>query len=155
MANEIKVDPQMLAEFIKLNKNIFEAPNFAKSLDEINLEITPYEVVYSEGKVRLLHFNPLVQKQLKTPLVIAYALINRFHILDIHSKKSWVKHLLNKGIDVYLIDWGTPTQINRHEGFDDYVNGYMDNCIDFVRKETLSNTVSLQGYCTGGTLSTV
>lgn len=155
MANEIRVDAKLLAEFIKLNKNIMEAPSLAQSLEEIDLEITPYEVVYSEGKVRLLHFSPLSTKQVKTPLVIAYALINRFHILDIHPKKSWVRSLLNQGIDVYLIDWGTPTQINRHEGFDDYVNGYMDNCIDFVRKESMSDKVSLQGYCTGGTLATV
>src|SRR5215831_2666282 len=132
-----------------------EAPKLAESLEEINLEMTPYEVVYSEGKVRLLHFSPLVEKQLKTPLVIAYALINRFHILDIHPKKSWIRNLLNQGVDIYLIDWGTPTQIDRHQGFDDYVNGYMDNCIDFAMKESSSDNVSLQGYCTGGTLSTV
>src|SRR5574340_172613 len=108
MANEIKLDPRLLAEFIKLNKNILDAPNLAQSLEEIDLEVTPHEVVYSEGKIRLLHFSPLAQKQ-----------------------------------------------INRHEGFDDYVNGYMDNCIDFVRKESASDKISLQGYCTGGTLSTV
>ena len=155
MASEIRVDPKLLAEFITLNKNILEAPNLAQSLDEINLEVTPYEVVHSEDKVRLLHFSPLADKQMKTPLVIAYALVNRFHIFDIHPKKSWIRNLLTQGVDVYLIDWGTPTQINQHEGFDDYVNGYMDNCIDFVRKESSSDKISLQGYCTGGTLSTV
>ena len=155
MTSEIRIDPKLLAEFITLNKNILEAPNLAQSLDEINLEGTPYEVVYSEDKVRLLHFSPLADKQMKTPLVIAYALVNRFHIFDIHPKKSWIRNLLTQGVDVYLIDWGTPTQINQHEGFDDYVNGYMDNCIDFVRKESSADKVSLQGYCTGGTLSTV
>lgn len=155
MANEIKVDPKLLAEFLQLNKNIIEAPNLAQSLEEIDLEITPYEVAYAEGKVRLLHFSPLAPRKVKTPLLIAYALINRFHILDIHPKKSWVRNLLTQGLDVYLIDWGTPTQINKHEGFDDYVNGYMDNCVDFVKKESASDKVSLQGYCTGGTLSTI
>ncbi|MGB9124203.1 MAG: class III poly(R)-hydroxyalkanoic acid synthase subunit PhaC [Nitrosotalea sp.] len=155
MANEIRIDPKLLAEFITLNKNILEAPKLAQSLDEINLEITPYEVVYTEDKVRLLHFSPLSEKQMKNPLVIAYALVNRFHIFDIHPKKSWIRNLLTQGVDVYLIDWGTPTQINQHEGFDDYVNGYMDNCVDFVRKESSSDKISLQGYCTGGTLSTV
>ncbi|TRZ78793.1 MAG: class III poly(R)-hydroxyalkanoic acid synthase subunit PhaC [Nitrosopumilales archaeon] len=155
MTSEIRIDPKLLAEFITLNKNILEAPNLAQSLDEINLEVTPYEVVHSEDKVRLLHFSPLADKQMKTPLVIAYALVNRFHIFDIHPKKSWIRNLLTQGVDVYLIDWGSPTQINQHEGFDDYVNGYMDNCIDFVRKESSSDTISLQGYCTGGTLSTV
>ena len=155
MESELKIDPKLFEEFLQINKNIIDAPNLASALEEINLEMTPYEVVYSEDKVRLLHFTPLVQNTIKTPLVIAYALINRFHILDIHPKKSWVKNLLNQGFDVYLIDWGTPTEIDRHQGFDDYVNGYMDNCIDFAIKESSTNAVSLQGYCTGGTLSTV
>lgn len=155
MTNEIKVDPKLFAEFIQLNKNILEAPNLADALAEIDLEMTPYEVVYSEGKVRLLHFSPLVERQVKTPLVIAYALINRFHILDIHPKKSWVRNLLGQGFDVYLIDWGTPTEIDRHQGFDDYVNDYMDNCVDYAIKESATAKVSLQGYCTGGTLSTI
>src|SRR5579883_3674043 len=155
MTNEIRVDPKVIAEFIKLNANIFEAPNFAKSLEEVDLETTPYEVVYSEGKVRLLHFVPQVQRQLKTPLVIAYALVNRFHILDIHPRKSWVRNLLNQGIDVYLIDWGTPTALDKYLGFDDYVNIYMDNCVDFISNEAGVDKVSLQGYCTGGTLATV
>jgi polyhydroxyalkanoate synthase len=86
MASEIRIDPKLLAEFITLNKNILEAPKLAQSLDEINLEITPYEVVHTEDKVRLLHFSPLSEKQMKTPLVIAYALVNRFHIFDIHPK---------------------------------------------------------------------
>lgn len=155
MTTDIRVDPKLLAEFLRINKNIIEAPNLANALEEINLEMTPYEVVYTEDKVRLLHFSPSVPLQVKTPLVITYALINRFHILDIHPKKSWIRNLLNQGFDIYLIDWGTPTQIDRHLGFDDYVNGYMDNCIDFAMKESASNKVSLQGYCTGGTLATV
>jgi polyhydroxyalkanoate synthase len=155
MTNEIKIDTKLLAEFMQLNRNILDAPNFANAFEEIDLEVTPYEVVFTDDKVRLLHYKPTVGKQMKIPFVITYALINRFHILDIHPKKSWVRNLLNQGIDLYLIDWGTPTEINRHEGFDDYVNGYMDNCVDFVLKESASDKVSLQGYCTGGTLATV
>lgn len=155
MESELKIDPKLFEEFLQINKNIIDAPNLASALEEINLEMTPYEVVYSEDKVRLLHFAPQIQQTIKTPLVIAYALINRFHILDIHPKKSWIKNLLNQGFDLYLIDWGTPTEIDRHQGFDDYVNGYMDNCIDFAIKESASDKVTLQGYCTGGTLSTV
>ena len=71
MANEIRIDPKLLAEFITLNKNILDAPNLAQSLEEINLEVTPYEVVHTEDKVRLLHFSPLAAKQMKTPLVIS------------------------------------------------------------------------------------
>ncbi|HLC09692.1 MAG TPA: alpha/beta fold hydrolase, partial [Nitrosopumilaceae archaeon] len=155
MENELKIDPKLVAEFFKFNKNMIEAPKMVPAPDEINLEMTPYDVAYSEDKIRLLHFNSPTQKQYQTPLVIVYALVNRYHILDIQPHKSWVRNLLNQGYDVYMIDWGTPSNIDKYLGFDDYVNGYIDNCVDFVCNEASVNKVSMQGYCTGGTLATV
>ncbi|HSA97572.1 MAG TPA: class III poly(R)-hydroxyalkanoic acid synthase subunit PhaC [Candidatus Nitrosotenuis sp.] len=149
------IDPRLVEEFLSFTKNVTEAPKFVPAPDEITLESTPFDVAYEEDKVRLLHFRPLVAKQVRIPLVISYAVINRYHILDIQSKKSWVRKLLEEGIDVYMIDWGAPTNINKYLDFDDYVNSYMDNCIDFVRKESSVDSVSLQGYCTGGTLATI
>ena len=53
-----------------------------------------------------------------------------------------------------MVDWGTPTNMDKYQDFDDYTNGYLDNCIEFVKQETSSDKVSLQGYCTGGTIAT-
>ncbi|MGI0047156.1 MAG: class III poly(R)-hydroxyalkanoic acid synthase subunit PhaC [Nitrosotalea sp.] len=155
MASELRIDPRILEEFLQMNKNILEAPKLVAAPDEISMEMTPYDVVYSEGKMRLLHFNSPQQKLVRTPLLITYALINRYHILDIHPQKSWVKNMLEQGLDVYLIDWGTPTKMDRYLGFDDYVNNYMDNCVNFILNESSVDKVSMQGYCTGGTLATV
>ncbi|MFZ1077773.1 MAG: class III poly(R)-hydroxyalkanoic acid synthase subunit PhaC [Nitrosotalea sp.] len=155
MESELRIDPRILEEFLQMNRNILDAPKLVAAPDEISMEMTPYDVVYSEGKMRLLHFNSSQKKQVKTPLLITYALINRYHILDIHPQKSWVRNMLEQGLDVYLIDWGTPTTMDRYLGFDDYVNGYMDNCVDFILNESGVDKVSMQGYCTGGTLATV
>lgn len=155
MESELKIDPRILEEFIQMNRNIMDAPKLVAAPDEISLEMTPYDVVYSEGKMRLLHFNSGQPRQVRTPLLIAYAVINRYHILDIHPQKSWVRNMIDQGLDVYLIDWGTPTKLDTYLGFDDYVNGYMDNCVDFILNESEINKVSMQGYCTGGTLATV
>jgi len=149
------IDPRLMEEFLNFTKNVTEAPKLVSAPDEITLESTPFDIAYEEDKVRLLHFKPLVEKQVKIPLVISYAIINRYHILDIQSKKSWVRKLLEEGIDVYMIDWGNPTNIDKYLDFDDYVNTYMENCIDFVRKESDVDSVSLQGYCTGGTIATI
>jgi len=67
---------------------VIEAPKLVAAPDEIKLETTPYDVAHTEDKVRLLHYKPTTEKQLHTPLIIAYALINRYHILDIHPKKK-------------------------------------------------------------------
>ncbi|HXG73406.1 MAG TPA: class III poly(R)-hydroxyalkanoic acid synthase subunit PhaC [Candidatus Nitrosotenuis sp.] len=149
------IDPRLVQEFLTFTKNVADAPKLVPAPDEITLESSPYDVVYEEDKVRLLHFRPLVEKQAKVPLVISYAIINRYHILDIQPKKSWVRKMLEGGIDTYMIDWGNPSNINKYLDFDDYVNTYMDNCIEYVRNETDSKNVSVQGYCTGGTIATI
>ena len=155
MSSEIKIDPKVMEEILRFSRNVAEAPKLVAAPNEIKLETTPYDVAYKEDKVRLLHFKSLTEKQIRTPLVIAYALINRYHILDIHPKKSWVKNLLEQGLDVYMIDWGTPSNIDKYMDFDDYVNGYLDNCVEFVKEESRTAKVSLQGYCTGGTLASI
>jgi len=155
VSSEIKIDPKIIKEILQFNKNVIEAPKFVTAPNELKLESTPYDVVYEEDKVRLLHYRSLTEKQIHTPLIIAYALINRYHILDIHPKKSWVRNLLEQGIDVYMIDWGTPSNIDKFLDMDDYVNGYLNNCIEFVKDESDIEKVSLQGYCTGGTLATI
>ena len=155
MSSEIKIDPKVMEEILRFTRNVAEAPKLVAAPNEIKLETTPYDVAYEEDKVRLLHFKSLTEKQIRTPLVIAYALINRYHILDIHPKKSWVKNLLEQGLDVYMIDWGTPSNIDKYMDFDDYVNGYLDNCVEFVKEESRTAKVSLQGYCTGGTLASI
>ena len=155
MSSEIKIDPKVMEEILRFSRNVAEAPKLVAAPNEIKLETTPYDVAYEEDKVRLLHFKSLTEKQIRTPLVIAYALINRYHILDIHPKKSWVKNLLEQGLDVYMIDWGTPSNIDKYMDFDDYVNGYLDNCVEFVKEESGTAKVSLQGYCTGGTLASI
>jgi len=155
MQNESSIDPKIIEEILKFSRNIAEAPKLVTVPDEINLESTENEVAYEEDKMRLLHYKPLTSKQIHTPLVITYALINRYHILDIHPKKSWVRNLLEQGFDVYMIDWGTPSDMDKYLDFDDYVNGYLDNVVEFVKQESSADKISLQGYCTGGTLAAV
>jgi len=150
-----RFDPKIIGEFLNFGRNITEAPMKISIPHEVRIGSTEFDVVYKEDKMRLLHFKPLTAKQVKTPLLIVYAIINRYHIFDIDPKKSWVKNLLEQGFDLYMIDWGTPTSLDKFLGFDDYVNGYLDNCVDFICDEADVKKISMQGYCTGGTLATV
>ena len=155
MSNENRFDPKLIGEFLNLGRNMAEAPMKVSVPHDIDIGLTEFDVVYKEDRIRLLHFKPLTDKQVKIPIVISYAIINRYHIFDIDPKKSWVKNLLEQVFDVYMIDWGTPTNFDKYLGFEEYVNGYLDNCIEFVCDEADVNQVSLHGYCTGGTLATV
>ena len=155
MTLETSVNESIIGDFLNFNRNIAEIPSRISVPHEVKMDTCEYDVVYKEDRIRMLHYKPLTSKQIKTPLVISYAIVNRYHIFDIDSKKSWIRNLLESGIDVYMIDWGTPSKMDKFLGFDEYVNDYLDNCIENVCDRSGVNKVSLQGYCTGGTLAAV
>lgn len=129
-------------------------PALLSSLQETNYKTTPYDVVYEEDNVKILHYKAMTERLHKTPLLIVYALVNRHYILDIETRSA-IRNLLNQGFDIYLIDWGTAGSKERSLTIDDYVNGYIDRCVDVVRNQSNSDKVSLFGYCMGGTFSTI
>jgi polyhydroxyalkanoate synthase len=93
-------------------------------------------VVYQEDRVKLKHYLPRTKIRYQTPLLVVYALINRETMLDLQPGRSVVERFLAAGIDLYMIDWGYPTRKDRFLGFDDHINGYMDNIVDFIRDRT-------------------
>ncbi len=155
MQSDPRLDPRIIEEMIRFGENVVKAPRMVAAPDEINMEVTPHSVVQKIDKTRLLRYKPLTDRQHRTPLLISYALINRFHILDIHPQKSWIRNLLLQGFDVYVLDWGTPTNMDKYLDFDDYVNGYLDYYVEYIKNESAVEKISLQGYCTGATITTV
>ena len=155
MTQEFDSVPTIIGDFLNFNRNLAELSTKVTVPHEVKIGSCPYDVVYEEDRIRMLHYKPLTSKQIQTPLVISYAIVNRFHIFDIDPKKSWIRYLLENGFDVYMIDWGTPTNMDKFLGFDDYVNDYLDNCVEYACDQSSVDKVSLQGYCTGGTLATV
>ena len=122
-----------------------------------NIEVgeTPNEVLVETRAYRLLHYQQMVSKTAKTPILVVYALINRSYVLDLQRDKSWIRSLLSQGFDVYLIDWKAPTMADKYVSFDDYVNCYIDDCVDTVLKKSKVEKLTLHGYCMGGTMSTM
>lgn len=115
---------------------------------------TQADVVYREDKMRLLHYGGRADRKNihNTPVLIVYALINRHIMLDLEPGRSFIQNLLNEGLDVYLIDWGYPTGADRYLNLDDYVNGYLDNAVQWIRSRTGPKAqVNLMGVCMGGT----
>ena len=115
------------------------------------------EEVLRIGKMRLFHYKPVVtgKKVVKTPLLITYALVNRQYMMDIQPDRSVIKSFLEGGLDVYVIDWGYPTGEDMYMSMDDYINWYMDDCVNFIRKEKKVDKINLLGVCQGGTFSTI
>ena len=122
---------------------------------DTEMATTPYEVVYQEDRVKLKHYTPVTDIQLRTPLMVVYALINRETMLDLQPGRSVVQSFLNDGIDLYMVDWGYPTRKDRYLTIDDHVNGYMDNMVDFIRERHDLRKINLMGICMGGTFSVI
>jgi polyhydroxyalkanoate synthase len=120
---------------------------------DVEVGNTPHETIDETRIYRLLHYMPMVSRTAKTPLLLVYALINRSYILDLQPDKSWIRSLLKQGFDVYLIDWKPPSSVDKYVSFDDYVNYYMDDCLDIVLDKSFTDKVTLHGYCMGSTMS--
>jgi poly[(R)-3-hydroxyalkanoate] polymerase subunit PhaC len=119
----------------------------------IDVGILSHEIVDETRLYKLLHYRPLVSRTAKTPIVFVYALMNKSYILDLQPDKSWLRNLLTQGFNVYLIDWKTPTNIDKYASFDDYVNFYIDDCVNLVSKENSVEKLTLHGYCLGSTMA--
>ena len=134
-------------------------------LDKYNAEViravlemqeTPHEVVYRIDDVRLLHYFDLWHNgsavKYGTPLVIVYAPVNSYHIMDIRRGRSIVEHFVSAGFDVYVVDWGR--QLNNKPSLSDYID-YIHKSIEEVKKITHSKQVNILGYSWGGVLSMI
>jgi polyhydroxyalkanoate synthase subunit PhaC len=120
---------------------------------DFSVGTTPSEIIFREDKMKLIHYIPTVEKPHPVPILIVYALVNRYYILDIQPDKSVIKKLLDEGFDVYVIDWGYPSGVDRYLTLDDYVNGYINNAVDKIRERSRLDKITLLGVCQGGTFS--
>jgi polyhydroxyalkanoate synthase len=152
-AKETKKEPTVAEEVKKIYRKLEKTKNILHVAGDIEVGQTPHEVLAETRTYRLLHYQQMVSKTAKTPILVVYALINRSYVLDLQNDKSWVKSLLSQGFDVYLIDWKTPTAADKYVSFDDYVNCYIDDCVDIVLKKTKVDKLTLHGYCMGATMS--
>ena len=116
---------------------------------------TPCDVVYRENKLRLLHYHQQVKNVQPIPLLIVSPMINRYYVLDLKPGRSLVEYLLQRGIDVYMLDWGIPGPEDRHLTWDHFIQVYLHHCIERVADAAQGQRISLLGYCMGGTMATI
>jgi polyhydroxyalkanoate synthase len=114
---------------------------------------TPKEEVFRLDHVRLYRYAPERPGPITTPLLISYAMVNRPYMVDLQEDRSLVRNLLARGIEVYLVDWGYPGPLERWVTLDDYIDDYLDRCIDEVRRRSGKPAVNVLGICQGGALA--
>ena len=122
-------------------------------LGDVEVGASAKEAIYEEDKLVLYRFRPQAKVTNPIPVLIVYALVNRPYMLDLQEDRSIIRSLLRGGLDVYLVDWGYPDSADRYLTLDDYINGYIDRCVDVIRDRHGLDAINLMGVCQGGTFS--
>jgi polyhydroxyalkanoate synthase len=110
---------------------------------------TPADVVHAENKWRLLRYRRSTPARYATPVLFVPSLINRHYVLDLLPGKSFAGWLVERGHDVYCIDWGTPSDEDRFLSFDDVCDRYLGRALH------RTGNAHVLGYCMGGTLAAI
>ncbi len=138
------------AEFVEKLSKVDDAN---RRVADVEVGTTPSKVVYEENKLELLHYEPRTENQHDVPILFVYALFNKPFILDLQPDRSVIRTFLDHGFDVYMIDWNEPTLLDHTLTFEDYIDGYLDNCVDVVCERSGREAINLFGYCMGGAFS--
>ncbi|MBB3034847.1 PHA/PHB synthase family protein [Alteriqipengyuania lutimaris] len=115
-----------------------------------NIATTPGHVVYETPLYQLIQYEPTTEKVLATPLVIFPPWINRFYILDLNEKKSFVRWAVGQGLTVFMVSWKSADASMKDVVWDDYIAAQID-AIDHVKKRLGQPAVHAIGYCVAGT----
>jgi polyhydroxyalkanoate synthase subunit PhaC len=117
-----------------------------------NIAVTPGKVIFQNDLMQLLQYNPTTETALKRPLLIVPPWINKFYILDLREKNSFIKWAVEQGHTVFVISWVNPDEKLAAKGFDDYMVEGPLAALDAIEKATGERDVNAIGYCLGGTL---
>lgn len=126
-----------------------------QQIDNIDIATTPKQLVWSQDKVKMYHYERETPVKCTTPVLVSFAMLNRQDVLDLQPDRSLMKKLIDLGLDIYIMDWGYPTRADRNLTMEDYILGYMNNAVDFLRKKHKVDSIHKMGICQAGTYSMI
>jgi polyhydroxyalkanoate synthase len=146
VASELETAREKLARGLRKLADVSE--------EDLAIATVPRDEVWHDDMVRLYRAKPATDAPRGVPVLIVYALVGRFQMIDLEADRSFVRKLLASGFDVYFVDWGLPTRAQRWLTIDDYVSGYLNDCVDVVRARSGASKINLLGICQGGVFTT-
>jgi polyhydroxyalkanoate synthase len=133
----------------KLSVKMVNADAFQLGRD---IALSPGKVIYQNELMQLIQYAPATEKVLKRPLLIAPPWINKFYILDLRPKNSFVRWAVSQGHTVFVISWVNPDEQLADRGFDAYMEEGLLAALTAIEQATGEREVNAIGYCLGGTL---
>lgn len=144
-----------MQEMLDYQKDYLNAVNVLLETGTPESEFAEADIIYTEDKMEVAHYKPLTSKKVNTPILIVYALVNREYMMDLQESRSFIRNLLNAGLDVYQVRWGYPTADDRYTTLDDYIDVYINNAVDVVREDADVEKINALGVCQGATFMTM
>ena len=117
-----------------------------------NLAMTPGKVVYKNHLMELLQYAPATPDVKRVPLLILPPWINKFYILDLRQKNSFIAYLVQQGYTVFCVSWVNPDISHAQVDFSDYMTDGALTAMLAVATITKEPDINVVGYCIGGTL---
>jgi polyhydroxyalkanoate synthase len=144
---------QMLAEDMEAGRGLLRIRQSAAALEVgVDMASTPGKVIFQNEMIQLIQYEPVTESVLRTPLLIVPPWINKFYILDLGPKKSFIKWCVEQGVTVFVISWVNPDKTLSDKGFADYMKEGPLAAMDAIERVTGEMKVHTIGYCVGGTL---
>ena len=125
-----------------------------RNMGDVAVSSTPKELVWQSDYVKMYHYTRSTPPKCATPVLVSFAMLNRHDVLDL-TDRSLMKKLIDEGLDVYIMDWGYPTRADRYVSMEDYIDGFMNDAVDFLRKRHKVNKIHKMGICQAGTYSMI
>jgi polyhydroxyalkanoate synthase len=144
-----------LAELMEFSKRVANAVGMLAKVREEDVQIaqTPREEVHHIAGRTLYRIALDHPHRVRVPVLMTYAMVGHWNVLDLQDDRSFVRKLAEAGCDVYVVDWGHPTLADQFDDFGDLVNVYLDSFVDVIRDRHRIPAVNLVGICQGGVLS--
>ena len=117
-----------------------------------NLATTKGKVIFQNELMQLIQYAPSTAEVKRRPLLIIPPWINKFYILDLRPKNSFIKWAVDQGHTVFVISWVNPDERLAHKSFENYLLEGPIAALNVVEAATGVREINAIGYCLGGTL---
>ena len=117
-----------------------------------NIAVSDGKVVYQNRLMQLLCYTPSTEQQFERPLMVVPPWINKYYILDLQPKNSFIKWATDQGHTVYVISWVNPYEELANASFEDYMREGPLEALSAIEQDIGTGEVNAVGYCLGGTL---
>ncbi len=114
---------------------------------------TPGKVVFQNELMQLIQYAPSTETVYRRPLLVVPPWINKYYVLDLRPKNSFVRWAVSKGYSVFMISWVNPDEGLAEKTFEDYMLEGPLAALDAIEQATGERDVAAIGYCLGGTLA--